>query len=376
MSAVLHLPVLNTPTPYMLKEKSVDSFAPAFTAVNGRGSPPSPRGSTIANGMSARQSPIQPFEQRLSEVDYRSGSTSSPSDTSSGPSSPDSPKKRKHSGSPEEPKETNETAKAMEAPQHRQLPPMDRPGEPERRWTAEPQSHNGYQEMRDPRPLDSGHGSMPPMNAAHSHLPESNGFEPANSAEANRASVQQIDAKKRKRQFANRTKTGCGTCRRRKKKCDEAKPECNNCLRGGFVCEGYASKVPWPKNGGTKPPPPLQAKEHMHDPTAAYPRCPGCSQIHIPHCEPARSNSQSYSDGRQLNGSEGVRARPIVIEEQERKPPAPSSWGNGWNEPHRVSYPEHPPPPQVTAHYPQPPPPHDRAPSHEQHISQSQGPPP
>ena len=26
--------------------------------------------------------------------------------------------------------------------------------------------------------------------------------------------------------FANRTKTGCQTCRRRKKKCDEAKPEC------------------------------------------------------------------------------------------------------------------------------------------------------
>lgn len=32
--------------------------------------------------------------------------------------------------------------------------------------------------------------------------------------------------KKRKRQFANRTKTGCITCRRRKKKCDEGKPEC------------------------------------------------------------------------------------------------------------------------------------------------------
>ena len=34
------------------------------------------------------------------------------------------------------------------------------------------------------------------------------------------------ELKKRKRQFANRTKTGCITCRRRKKKCDEGKPEC------------------------------------------------------------------------------------------------------------------------------------------------------
>jgi hypothetical protein len=30
----------------------------------------------------------------------------------------------------------------------------------------------------------------------------------------------------RKRVFSNRTKTGCITCRRRKKKCDEGKPEC------------------------------------------------------------------------------------------------------------------------------------------------------
>ncbi|KAF3936372.1 hypothetical protein ABW19_dt0200231 [Dactylella cylindrospora] len=50
---------------------------------------------------------------------------------------------------------------------------------------------------------------------------------------------------KRKRIFSNRTKTGCITCRRRKKKCDEGKPECNNCKRGGFVCEGYAGKIPF-----------------------------------------------------------------------------------------------------------------------------------
>ena len=38
----------------------------------------------------------------------------------------------------------------------------------------------------------------------------------------------QVDAdrKRRKRVFSNRTKTGCMTCRKRKKKCDEQKPEC------------------------------------------------------------------------------------------------------------------------------------------------------
>lgn len=45
-------------------------------------------------------------------------------------------------------------------------------------------------------------------------------------SEPRSGAVVQHDPKKRKRNFSNRTKTGCLTCRRRKKKCDEAKPEC------------------------------------------------------------------------------------------------------------------------------------------------------
>jgi acetyltransferase-like isoleucine patch superfamily enzyme len=113
------------------------------------------------------------------------------------------------------------------------------------------------------------------------------------------------------------------------------------------------------------------------DPTAPYPRCPGCNQIHIPHCEPTHSNTQPYSDPRTHNGPEGARARPILVEEQERKPPAPSGWTNSWREPPRVSYPEHTAP--VPAPYAQPPPPNpDRTPSHDHHMPQPQpqGPPP
>lgn len=33
-----------------------------------------------------------------------------------------------------------------------------------------------------------------------------------------------------------RTKTGCVTCRRRKKKCDETHPNCNGCMRNGLDC--------------------------------------------------------------------------------------------------------------------------------------------
>jgi len=44
--------------------------------------------------------------------------------------------------------------------------------------------------------------------------------------EQRRDGLIQSDPKKRKRNFSNRTKTGCLTCRKRKKKCDETKPEC------------------------------------------------------------------------------------------------------------------------------------------------------
>ncbi|KAJ5951451.1 uncharacterized protein N7479_009864 [Penicillium vulpinum] len=72
-------------------------------------------------------------------------------------------------------------------------------------------------------------------------------------------------APKRKRVFSNRTKTGCMTCRRRKKKCDEQHPACNNCLRGGFLCEGYSSRSTWQKPSSSKTPIPLQSKEGYSD---------------------------------------------------------------------------------------------------------------
>lgn len=42
-----------------------------------------------------------------------------------------------------------------------------------------------------------------------------------------------------------RSKTGCGTCRRRKKKCDEEKPHCSNCKKNNVVCDGYEPMQPW-----------------------------------------------------------------------------------------------------------------------------------
>ncbi|KAF8474814.1 trimeric LpxA-like protein [Kalaharituber pfeilii] len=78
------------------------------------------------------------------------------------------------------------------------------------------------------------------------------------------------ERKIRKRQFANRTKTGCITCRRRKKKCDEGKPECINCKRGGFVCEGYNTRVSWPK-AQHKPAQPVTIQSKLDVPPTGSP---------------------------------------------------------------------------------------------------------
>ncbi|KAK2612359.1 hypothetical protein QQS21_001623 [Conoideocrella luteorostrata] len=80
------------------------------------------------------------------------------------------------------------------------------------------------------------------------------------------------DPKKRKRNFSNRTKTGCLTCRKRKKKCDEQKPECSNCIRGGFLCAGYPQQrgTGWPKPDTKAVTVPLESKDPSYIPPGAY----------------------------------------------------------------------------------------------------------
>ncbi|KAI1747219.1 hypothetical protein F4782DRAFT_448188 [Xylaria castorea] len=46
-----------------------------------------------------------------------------------------------------------------------------------------------------------------------------------------------------KRPFYRRTRDGCSTCRQRKVKCDETKPECNRCTSAGYKCDGYSQPL-------------------------------------------------------------------------------------------------------------------------------------
>ncbi|KAF4990753.1 hypothetical protein FGRMN_8290 [Fusarium graminum] len=47
----------------------------------------------------------------------------------------------------------------------------------------------------------------------------------------------------RRRNVKSRNRNGCVTCRARRLKCDEGKPECNNCTRLNLPCGGYARQI-------------------------------------------------------------------------------------------------------------------------------------
>jgi hypothetical protein len=50
--------------------------------------------------------------------------------------------------------------------------------------------------------------------------------------------------KPRVRAWKPKTRTGCSTCKQRRVKCDEARPHCSRCLKGGFRCDGYIEPEP------------------------------------------------------------------------------------------------------------------------------------
>ena len=70
-------------------------------------------------------------------------------------------------------------------------------------------------------------------------------------------------APKRTRESTSKVRTGCGTCKARRVKCDEAKPTCRRCAAGGRKCEYDAARAaPRPRNVITVylPPTQLQAQ--------------------------------------------------------------------------------------------------------------------
>ena len=168
------------------------------------------------------------------------------------------------------------------------------------------------------------------------HQPTTNGQANHDQYNHDAASGVTMATSKRKRNFSNRTKTGCMTCRTRKKKCDEAQPQCkfasicaaeilfcsqsnratgNNCIRGGFPCKGYnmSRRVVPTKPAPVKAPVPLQSKDGQGDVSEplTYPGPP----------------TESQHSNRPPTHQEGGQARPIPIDDNDgqRQPPYRSS---------------------------------------------------
>ncbi|KAI0394667.1 hypothetical protein F5Y17DRAFT_244106 [Xylariaceae sp. FL0594] len=121
------------------------------------------------------------------------------------------------------------------------------------------------------------------------------------SQDQSRDPVIQSDPKKRKRNFSNRTKTGCLTCRKRKKKCDETKPECTNCVRGGFVCYGYPNQRHHAKIENKPIAVPLESKDPSYIPPGGYgmPQ-PSTYSNPTPSSQPTKRDSVSSYRGPNL----------------------------------------------------------------------------
>ncbi|KAI1371996.1 hypothetical protein F4677DRAFT_276635 [Hypoxylon crocopeplum] len=130
----------------------------------------------------------------------------------------------------------------------------------------------------------------------------------------------QSDPKKRKRNFSNRTKTGCLTCRKRKKKCDETKPQCTNCVRGGFVCHGYPNQRGYPKMENKPAAVPLESKDPSYVPPGAYGMPQQQSSYVIPPPPPPKRDPPAQPYRGQSLRIEPVQGRPIMSEDI--RPPA------------------------------------------------------
>lgn len=80
------------------------------------------------------------------------------------------------------------------------------------------------------------------------------------------------------KQAKARSKTGCITCRKRKKKCDEAKPACRSCVNNNIVCAGYPPVEVW-KSGkeraeeGMRDDPVVWSSTNLYHSQKKEPRC-------------------------------------------------------------------------------------------------------
>ena len=91
----------------------------------------------------------------------------------------------------------------------------------------------------------------------------------------------------------------------------------NNCLRGGFVCEGYSMRNTWQKPSNNKRPVPLQSKVGYADTPS---RPPQLSQNHSRYANEASPEFAGRPPPlqKQVPASDGDRVKPIVLKEEQQ----------------------------------------------------------
>jgi len=114
------------------------------------------------------------------------------------------------------------------------------------------QDHPAYGYERHYNGPPDAHSSTPEGRLAEAFSRETSEHHYASSANGvdherlddNRDGSQGLQSgQKRKRNFSNRTKTGCITCRGRKKKCDEGRPQCKFTLLTPHECEQITDRL-------------------------------------------------------------------------------------------------------------------------------------
>ncbi|CAG8909430.1 unnamed protein product [Penicillium egyptiacum] len=58
-------------------------------------------------------------------------------------------------------------------------------------------------------------------------------------------SAQRFQVQPPKSGMSTRSHQGCWTCKRRRRRCDNARPSCQNCAERGTFCEGYEVRLRW-----------------------------------------------------------------------------------------------------------------------------------
>lgn len=126
-----------------------------------------------------------------------------------------------------------------------------------------PESEDGSEHTLDPKIEQLDDGSIGELSSIEEIKPLSRG-NAALVATRKRGRPRKHPLAEPRKTTHTRSKTGCATCRRRKKRCDERKPSCLACEKNNVVCEGYEPKQQW--RGGkekalvarpTQPPPEL-----------------------------------------------------------------------------------------------------------------------